>query len=287
MSAREEFKRGTIDALSKRAGFICSNPNCRKMTVASEESSNSGVVYMGRAAHICAAAAGGARYNKEMTMEERSGISNAIFLCSNCADIIDDNGGSDFSVDILNEWKANHESWIRTNLNKAPSEIESKVINSVTSYNQQGGITAHSVIINNKPKKRDVKNFSAGIIEELKKHPVATYRMHYSTTDTEASELAQQIDKILTDAKWEKINPIQKLGGPSLPAGIKIYMLNAQEPGITLNNQLWLALKKSGVEGEVLKDVDNIFKIHGWPAVDLPEGRQGIVMFIGQNPENE
>ena len=39
--------------------------------------------------------------------------------CDNCAGMIDKNGGIDFTEEKLKEWKSNHESWVRGNLNKS------------------------------------------------------------------------------------------------------------------------------------------------------------------------
>jgi hypothetical protein len=53
-----------------------------------------------------------------MLTSERASISNAIYLCADCADLIDKNGGADHSPELLHEWKLQHESWVRSNLNK-------------------------------------------------------------------------------------------------------------------------------------------------------------------------
>ena len=74
-----------------RAALICSNPDCRKQTVAPSESDEDKFVCIGKAAHITAAARGGPRYAIDMSPAERSAISNAIYLCSGCADLIDKN----------------------------------------------------------------------------------------------------------------------------------------------------------------------------------------------------
>lgn len=54
---------------------------------------------------------------------ERSEISNAIFLCTVCADMIDKNNGLDFPADVLRQWKANHEVFVRKNQNKSVHSI--------------------------------------------------------------------------------------------------------------------------------------------------------------------
>ncbi|MGR4066921.1 hypothetical protein [Billgrantia sp. C5P2] len=115
---RDDFLKPVADALAKRAAYICSNPDCRAQTLAPSDKEPGKFLYTGKAAHICAAAEGGPRFDPEMTSEERGGIENGIFLCSNCADMIDKNGGADFSPEQLHEWKQVHAKWVTDNLNK-------------------------------------------------------------------------------------------------------------------------------------------------------------------------
>lgn len=119
MSARDDFDLKTKDILAKRASFICSNPECRVMTIAGSDSDLTKFIYIGEAAHISSAADGGPRFNKNLSSDERKHISNGIFLCSNCAGMIDKNKGKDFSTQLLQEWKDNHEKWVKENLNKS------------------------------------------------------------------------------------------------------------------------------------------------------------------------
>jgi hypothetical protein len=116
--SRDDFPKPVADALGKRAAFVCSNPDCRILTLAPSDENESKFLYIGKAAHICAAAKGGPRYIAEMTPEERKSGSNGIFLCSNCADMIDKNDGIDFPVERLRRWKEDHEKWVAANLNK-------------------------------------------------------------------------------------------------------------------------------------------------------------------------
>ena len=154
-NSRDDFSSKTIETLKKRASYICSNPNCRKITIAPSDKDENKILYFGRAAHITAAASGGPRYDENLSSEERSSIDNAIFLCSNCADMIDDNNGLDFSVHIIKSWKTDHEKWIRSNLNKRidKNTDSEKIIYNVTSNNQTGGITA-GVVNMDKPGRR-------------------------------------------------------------------------------------------------------------------------------------
>ncbi|MFD1703367.1 hypothetical protein ACFSCV_10165 [Methylopila henanensis] len=56
------------------------------------------------AAHISAASPGGARYNEDLTPEQRSDITNGIWLCQTHAKLIDDDEIS-FPSSLLEEWK--------------------------------------------------------------------------------------------------------------------------------------------------------------------------------------
>ncbi|MCK7591598.1 hypothetical protein M0G43_13505 [Subsaxibacter sp. CAU 1640] len=138
---RDNFSSNIISILKQRAAFICSNPDCKCLTIAPSKTDPEKVEFNGVASHICSAAPGGPRYNSEMTPEERSGIKNGIFLCSNCSVLIDKNNGIDYSESTLINWKLNHENWVASNLNKKLLDNKSTTIN-VVSHNQIGGITA-------------------------------------------------------------------------------------------------------------------------------------------------
>lgn len=85
---RDDFSLLTKDLLANRVGRRCSNPSCRKLTCGAnsdpEKFTNIGV-----AAHICAAAKGGPRYDAVMTSEERKSFENGIWLCQSCSKLID------------------------------------------------------------------------------------------------------------------------------------------------------------------------------------------------------
>lgn len=102
-SKRDNFNGNTKDIMARRVGYRCSNPNCRKLTCGAndnpQEFSNIGV-----AAHICAAARGGKRYDANMTPTERKDIYNGIWLCQSCAKLIDSDDMR-YTVELLHEWK--------------------------------------------------------------------------------------------------------------------------------------------------------------------------------------
>jgi hypothetical protein len=119
MKQRDDFDKKIIEALAKRASFICSNPDCRCLTLAPSNIDEEKFIYNGIAAHITAASKGGPRYDENMMPDERSNISNAIFLCGNCSIAIDKNNGLDYSINQLTHWKQQHEEWIQGHLNKS------------------------------------------------------------------------------------------------------------------------------------------------------------------------
>ncbi|MFA5876586.1 MAG: hypothetical protein WC901_07905 [Candidatus Margulisiibacteriota bacterium] len=113
INKRDEFSDKTKDSLAKRAAFICSNPNCHKLTLSPCNTISDKFSYIGKVAHITAASEGGPRYDDKLTEEQRCAIENGIFLCSNCADMIDKNIGLDFSVELLKNWKNQHDTWVK------------------------------------------------------------------------------------------------------------------------------------------------------------------------------
>lgn len=115
---KDDFDKKVIDIIAKRASYICSNPNCHSITLYPSDASNEKFIYIGKVAHITAASENGPRYDPSLTSEQRSSVENGIFLCSNCAEMIDKNKGLDFSVTLLKNWKSEHEAWIKENLNR-------------------------------------------------------------------------------------------------------------------------------------------------------------------------
>ncbi|MFC2080853.1 hypothetical protein ACFLR8_01420 [Bacteroidota bacterium] len=100
---RDDFSKATKELLAKRVGFICSNPECRQLTIG-PQADPAGSVNIGVAAHISAAAAGGPRYDQDLTSEQRADSSNGIWLCQTCAKLID-NDPIRFSRLVLESWK--------------------------------------------------------------------------------------------------------------------------------------------------------------------------------------
>ncbi|MFT7595190.1 MAG: hypothetical protein ACI8R4_002517 [Paracoccaceae bacterium] len=99
---RDDFKKSDVNELARQSGFRCSNPSCGRVTVG--PNGGDGSASIGVAAHVCAAATGGPRFDADMSREERSSIKNGIWLCQTCSRLIDADVQS-HPVDTLYEWK--------------------------------------------------------------------------------------------------------------------------------------------------------------------------------------
>ena len=97
---RDDFNKQVIDALAKRVGVRCSNPACRKLTTGPRNDSHQ-IINIGVAAHITGASPGGPRYNPSLTTKQRKSPENGIWLCQNCAKLVD-NDSARYTVEILN-----------------------------------------------------------------------------------------------------------------------------------------------------------------------------------------
>jgi hypothetical protein len=118
--SRDNFTTKTVDILAKRVGYICSNPDCRKHTVGPNTEKDKATI-VGIGAHITAASAGGPRFNSTLTVEQRKDIDNGIWLCTNCATLIDKDPDA-FPVNVLNGWK----NFAENEMNKELRGIELK-----------------------------------------------------------------------------------------------------------------------------------------------------------------
>jgi hypothetical protein len=113
MRGREaDFEPKVVVKLAERAAYVCSNPMCNRWTCGPCLADNSKSKKTGKGSHICAASKGGPRYDPNQTPKERQSITNGIWLCASCADLIDKNNGADYPVAQLMKWKKDHEAAI-------------------------------------------------------------------------------------------------------------------------------------------------------------------------------
>ena len=88
-------------------------------------------VNVGVAAHITAASQEGPRFDASLTAEQRCHANNGIWLCQNCAKLVD-NDVSRFSANVLRAWKEVAENRARNSVGKtaAPTlgaQLEPKI----------------------------------------------------------------------------------------------------------------------------------------------------------------
>lgn len=105
---RDDFSEDAKRVLAQRVSHHCSNPNCRASTSGPQVNPTKHL-NVGVAAHISAAAAGGPRYDASLTPEQRRHSDNGLWLCQNCAKIID-NDEARFPAYLLHEWKSEAEA---------------------------------------------------------------------------------------------------------------------------------------------------------------------------------
>ena len=122
MVDRDDFSQQIKETIARRAGQICSNPDCNNPTSGPHTQPDK-AVNVGIAAHICAASPGGKRYDPNMTSEERGGIENAIWLCQTCAKLIDSDEEA-YTTELIREWKKEHERLVAESLKGSSQKIK-------------------------------------------------------------------------------------------------------------------------------------------------------------------
>lgn len=129
---RADFSRTVAEKLAKRAAYKCSFPTCIRSTTGPGANEDQ-VSTTGKAAHIYSASQNGPRGTGGLTLEQRQRIDNGIWLCAKHADLVDKNGGTDFPVPTLREYRRIHEERIRSEralISGSSAWVHSMTINS-------------------------------------------------------------------------------------------------------------------------------------------------------------
>ena len=110
---RDDFPPKVRHQIGRQAGWRCSYLPCGRETEGATSDGRS-VISIGVAAHICAAAPGGKRYDANQTVEQRRSADNGIWMCEDHAKIVDSEDPR-YTVELLCQWKAHaHQaSWRR------------------------------------------------------------------------------------------------------------------------------------------------------------------------------
>lgn len=118
VSQRDDFQSKIKTTLAQRVNYLCSNPACHEFTSGPHSDDNKPLI-LGVASHICAASPGGPRYDRRQTPQQRSSITNGVWLCLHHAREIDVDAHR-FPAELLREWKLQTEQFV-ANGNPSPS----------------------------------------------------------------------------------------------------------------------------------------------------------------------
>jgi hypothetical protein len=102
-SNRDNFTRKTQLQIAKRSGWLCSDPECRCLTVVATSDGN-GEIMLDEASYICAAAPGGSRCDTGMSEAERRSAKNGMWMCKLHAESVDSEDLK-FTVELRHCWK--------------------------------------------------------------------------------------------------------------------------------------------------------------------------------------
>ena len=178
-----QYKRATIRRLDTLSGNQCASPDCTRELIARDNES-----IISKICHIEAASDNGPRFNPDMTDDERRHFNNLILLCDECHTIIDNkNNEKKYPVELLREWKLNHESKKLSSLNSNTSLLR-MAINRISEANFDG------------IELQDTENYDAFNIEDKINHNaikrnkalIDEYKVFYSRIGVLYDELESQ-----------------------------------------------------------------------------------------------
>ena len=178
-----DYKPSTVRRLDILSGNQCAAPGCTRSLIASDDES-----IISKICHIEAASKNGPRFNPNMTDEERRHFNNLILLCEECHTIIDNKSNeTEYPVELLREWKLNHESKKLSALNSNTSLLR-------TAINQISEANFDDIA------GQDVETYDAFNIEDKIKHNaikrnkalIDDYKVFYSKISALYAELESQ-----------------------------------------------------------------------------------------------
>ena len=100
----DAFVEAVICATAARVANRCSNPNCRALTSGPHNDRRRSLT-LGLAVRIATTSSAGRRYDPLLADHEHGAHGNAIWLCQNCANVID-NDVVLYSAAVLRAWKS-------------------------------------------------------------------------------------------------------------------------------------------------------------------------------------
>ena len=120
--------RPVINTLWAKSGGRCAI--CRTEIILQEKNNPTPI---GEVAHIKGINPGSARYNPNMSDEERNSYENLIILCPTCHSKIDKNF-SEYTAETLKQIKIKHERWVKEQLRIKSAEVTFAELEVITKY---------------------------------------------------------------------------------------------------------------------------------------------------------
>ena len=130
------------DILAARAGHHCSKPECGKATSGPAERPDKSAS-IGVAAHITAASVGGPRYDATLSLQQRSGLDNGIWLCQTDSRLIDADPGQ-FTVAVLQVWKAEAEALAKQRLSSGVGWLDGSLDLAIPSLDSADSLLSYA-----------------------------------------------------------------------------------------------------------------------------------------------
>lgn len=120
--------------LAYRSGDRCALPDCEcKLSLDNQSGDPTNI---GDASHIAGERMGSARYDPDMTEDERNSYDNLIYLCKNCHKKIDTipQGEAEYTVERLLQIKAEHECRVRQAITEKFADVAFPELKQVTEW---------------------------------------------------------------------------------------------------------------------------------------------------------
>ncbi len=139
MSPPTAFAQEVKDALAKRAGFRCSRPHCRCVTVGPSREGKDKFSMPGDAAHIFDASQGprARRVWEGASADELHDIANGIWLCPTCHRLVDRDRVS-YPAPVLLRWKRQAEGRAARELGTKPDGLWGEPVRYIVGVGWQG-----------------------------------------------------------------------------------------------------------------------------------------------------
>ena len=144
-----EFSSATKEIIAKRAGYVCSFPNCGRLLIGPASNPNE-ASFIGHVSHIFPASDSGPRGKSGIAIDQLKSPHNGILLCAHHHSMIDSDRGSKYSASALRSMKDIHEQRISFQTNQYSSPIgwiDRITIDSSPILNEESSITFGKVTL--------------------------------------------------------------------------------------------------------------------------------------------